>query len=178
MNLTNAGHVQVKYNSTWGTVCAASYLTYQSAKVICRQLNQGPPVKHHFMTKECAAKNQEAERVWLSDLNCRGFEDSIDQCPHRGWGILDPEYCQYCTPKLCSLCLICQPLDFNSTGTMNILPYYRREYHRHRHHHRRRCRHHHHGSLRKRTARDCAFPILRDIVSSFCRPECPNRPVA
>ena len=31
---------------------------------------------------------------------------------------------------------------------------------------------------RKNVARDCAFPILRDIFSSFCRPESSSRPVA
>ena len=30
---------------------------------------------------------------------------------------------------------------------------------------------------RKNEVRDCAFPILRDIFSSFCRPERSNRPV-
>ena len=31
---------------------------------------------------------------------------------------------------------------------------------------------------RKNVARDCAFPILHDIFSSFCRPESTNHPVA
>ena len=31
---------------------------------------------------------------------------------------------------------------------------------------------------RKNVARDCAFPFLRDIFSSFCRPERSSRPVA
>ena len=31
---------------------------------------------------------------------------------------------------------------------------------------------------KKVSARDCAFPIWRDIFSSFCRPECSSRPVA
>jgi len=116
MDTPNAGHVQVKYNSTWGTICARRDLTYQTAEVICRQLGQGLPVKHAFMHKECAAKNQGAERVWLSKLNCRGFEDSIDQCPHRGWGRLDLNECSYCTPQRCSVCLICQPRVENITG--------------------------------------------------------------
>ncbi|KAJ7374461.1 hypothetical protein OS493_007567 [Desmophyllum pertusum] len=96
-NNTNytSGHVQVKYNGTWGTICAPRQhdLTYRSAEVICRQLHQGPPVKHSFMNRECSATNHGAETVWLSDLNCQGFEDSIDQCPHRGWSRLDPLYC-------------------------------------------------------------------------------------
>ena len=122
MDTPNAGHVQVKYNGTWGTICVTQQsLTYQSAEVICRQLGQGLPVKHSFMNKECTAKNLGAERVWLSNLNCRGFEDSIDQCPHRGWGRLDSEYCRYCTPQYCSVCLICQPREANITGTKNLL---------------------------------------------------------
>ena len=31
---------------------------------------------------------------------------------------------------------------------------------------------------RKNVARDCAFPVLRDIFSSFCRPQSSSRPVA
>ena len=116
MDTPNAGHVQVKYNSTWGTICAGRGLTYQTAEVICRQLGHGLPVKHAFAYKECTAKNEGAERVWLSQVYCRGFEDSIDQCPHRGWGRLDLEGCSYCTPQRCSVCLICQPRDANMTG--------------------------------------------------------------
>ena len=118
MNRTNVGHVQVKYNGTWGTICAVRDLTYQTAEVICRQLRQGPPLKHKFSYGECTATNQGAETVWLSDLKCKGFEDSIDECPHRGWGRLDPEYCKGCTPKYCSACLICQPRHPNTTGTV------------------------------------------------------------
>lgn len=116
MNMPNHGHVQVKFNGTWGTICAVRDLTYRSAEVICRQLGQGPPVKHTFMNDECTAKSWGAETVWLSDLNCQGFEDSVDQCPHRGWGILDPEYCEFCTPKHCSVCLICQPRNTSVAG--------------------------------------------------------------
>lgn len=121
MDTSHAGHVQVKYNGTWGTICAVPDLTYRSAEVICRQLRQGPPVKHKFSNNECTATNHGAERVWLSDLNCQGYEESIDECPHRGWGIMDPEYCRGCTPKYCSACLICQPMDANVTGTVKSL---------------------------------------------------------
>lgn len=122
MDRPNVGHVHVKYNGTWGTICAlrGRFMTYQTAEVICRQLRQGPPLKHEFSYKECTAKNQGAEKVWLSELKCQGFEDSIDECPHRGWGNLDPEYCERCTPEYCSMCLICQPRDdANNTGTVN-----------------------------------------------------------
>ncbi|KAL9954251.1 hypothetical protein ACROYT_G041766 [Oculina patagonica] len=114
MDRPNAGHVQVKYNGTWGTICERwRYLTYQSAKVICRQLGQGPPLKHKLSYKDCAATNKGAETVWLSDLKCQGFEDSIDECPHRGWGRV---HCRGCSPtddiyKACSVCLICHPMD-------------------------------------------------------------------
>ena len=119
MDTPNTGHVQVKYNGTWGTICAVWQrdFTYRSAEVICRQLGQGPPLKHNFMNRECTATNHGAETLWLSDLNCQGFEDSIDQCPHRGWGRLDPEYCERYNRY--SVCLICQPRVANITGMRN-----------------------------------------------------------
>ena len=123
MDSPNVGHVQVKYNGTWGTICVRRSLTYQSAEVICRQLGHGPPLKHFFMYKECTAKNEGGERVWMSNLDCRGFEESIDQCPHRGWGRMDPEHCQYCTPQHCSACLICQPRHTNITGIYLVVQF-------------------------------------------------------
>lgn len=111
----NYGHVQVKFNGTWGTICTMRDLPYPSAEVICRQLGLGPALKQTFMNDECTAVREGAETVWLSSLNCQGFEDSVDQCPHRGWGKLDPEYCLGCTPKHCSACLICQPVTTNTT---------------------------------------------------------------
>ena len=101
MDSPNVGHVQVKYNGTWGAIC--SWLSYQSEKVMCRQLGHGLPVK--FRPAECPAKNEGAERMWIDGLECRGFEDSIDQCLHRGWGRLGSD-CQYCTPQRCSRCPI------------------------------------------------------------------------
>ena len=112
----NYGHVQVKFNGTWGTICTMRDLPYPSAEVICRQLGLGPALKQTFMNDECTAVREGAETVWLSSLNCQGFEHSVDQCPHRGWGKLDPEYCLGCTPKHCSACLICQPVTTNTTG--------------------------------------------------------------
>lgn len=117
MDRPNYGRVQIKYNGTWGTICAGrSSLTFHTAEVICRQLGQGPPAKHNFVHNECTAANEGAEIVWLSDLSCRGFESSVDQCPHRGWGIMDPFICLGCTPKYCSTCLICRTQNTSIAG--------------------------------------------------------------
>ena len=120
MNTSNAGDVHVKYNGTWGTICSSgSALTFKSAQVVCRQLQLGPPVKHSFSHRECTSINEGAETVWLSDLNCQGYEESIDQCPHRGWGKLDPEMCEGCTAITCSVCLICQPVKVSASGKVS-----------------------------------------------------------
>ena len=34
------------------------------------------------------------------------------------------------------------------------------------------------GRMRENVERDCAFTIVRDLFSSYCRPECSSRPAA
>ena len=121
MDTPHAGHVQVKYNGKWGTICGLGSLTYRSAEVICRQLRQGPPVKRKFSSNECkVTADHGAETMWLSDLNCQGYEESIDECPHRGWGIINPEM-SGSSHEYCSDCLICKPRNANVTGTVESL---------------------------------------------------------
>ena len=117
MNQPNLGHVQVKFNGTWGTICAGHGFSSGSAEVICRQLRQGPPVKNKFLAKNCPAAYQGTKTVWLFYLDCRGFEDSIEQCTHSVLMRIDGQRCSFCTQ--CSICLLCQPFDANITGEEN-----------------------------------------------------------
>ncbi|KAL9954247.1 hypothetical protein ACROYT_G041758 [Oculina patagonica] len=117
MKRPNIGNVQIKYHGTWGVLCATWWPSWywSAAQVICRQLRQGPPLKHNFLSKECPATIQGTKAVWIPEIICGGFEDSIDQCTHRMSGRLDPEGCIFC--KQCLLCLRCQPFGANSTTT-------------------------------------------------------------
>jgi len=124
MNTPNVGHLQVKYNGTWGVICAVYQdLSYRSAEVICRQLQHGPPLKDSFLSKKCPHSTQGAKKTWLAQINCQGFEASLDQCNLKVLGGVDNTDCGAC--KLCTVCLICQPLHANITGhtatVVNIL---------------------------------------------------------
>jgi len=119
MNTPNVGHLQVKYNGTWGVICAVYQdLSYRSAEVICRQLQHGPPLKDSFLSKKCPHSTQGAKKTWLAQINCQGFEASLDQCNLKVLGGVDNTDCGAC--KLCTVCLICQPLHANITGISKL----------------------------------------------------------
>ena len=115
MSTPNVGHLQIKYKGTWGAFCTAYYdLTYRSAEVICRQLHQGPPLKDSFLSKKCPRSIQGVKKTWLAQINCQGFEASLDQCNLKVLGGVENTACGAC--KLCVVCLNCQPLHANITG--------------------------------------------------------------
>ena len=126
MNRTNVGPVQVKYNGTWGAMCVIGFhFSYWSAaEVICRQLGQGPPLKHNFLSKECPMNTaiQGIDIIWLSELVCYGFEDSISQCTHGIVTKFDAHDCKPC--KDCLLCLLCQSLGPNTTSKIKSLLFF------------------------------------------------------
>ena len=115
MNTPNIGHVQVKHNGTWGVICAVLQdFTYRSAEVVCRQLQQGPPLKDGFLSKKCPQSIQGAKKSWLTQIICQGFEASLDQCTLQVLGGVEYKDCAAC--KLCTVCLTCQPRHANFTG--------------------------------------------------------------
>ena len=65
------GHVEVKYQDVWGTVCANRFGPIEAA-VVCRQLGlQGGTVKNAFPSTD---PNQQ---IWLDELWCTGSESSL-----------------------------------------------------------------------------------------------------
>ena len=120
MNTPNVGQVQAKYNGTWGAICAVIQdFTYQSAEVTCRQLNQGPPLKDRFISDKCPRSIQGAKMVWLAQINCQGFEVSLNQCTLKVLGGFEGTDCRAC--KWCTVCLSCQSLHPNITGISKSL---------------------------------------------------------
>ena len=117
MNTPNVGRLQVRFNGKWGAICAVRDFTYQAAEVICRQLHQGPPLKDCFISDKCPQSIQGTMSVWLTEIQCQGFEVSLNQCTLKFLGGLEDKGCLAC--KLCTVCLICQPRDLNFTGNVN-----------------------------------------------------------
>jgi len=75
-----AGRLEVHYNGVWGTVCN-DYFSNAAAQVVCHMLGYGHTGRYigYFYGNGSGP-------VWLDNVQCRGTETSIDDCPHTGWG--------------------------------------------------------------------------------------------
>jgi len=81
------GRVEVFMHGQWGTVCKKRTHAYATARVICRQLNQGTPYNAFpyqkiirgfgWFTK--AWKNVPFP-IWLHEVKCFGTEKNLFQC--------------------------------------------------------------------------------------------------
>ena len=76
------GRVELFYNGIWGTVCDDAW-DLRDAEVVCRQLGfpgaNSAPQRAHF--------GQGIGQIWLDNVNCAGYEASIKNCQHSGWGM-------------------------------------------------------------------------------------------
>ena len=74
------GRVELRYNSTWGTVCDDSW-DLRDAQVVRGQLSCGrvvsAPSRAHF--------HQGLGPIALYDVECMGMEARLWQCLHGGW---------------------------------------------------------------------------------------------
>ncbi|XP_076199158.1 macrophage receptor MARCO isoform X1 [Aptenodytes patagonicus] len=73
------GRVEVFYDGSWGTICDDGWST-QDATVVCRMLGYNHAVSAFTATAGTG-------RIWLDDVNCRGNESSIFDCPKPAWGV-------------------------------------------------------------------------------------------
>ena len=51
-------------------------------QVVCQQLGYARATRATVR----AEFGQGTGEIWLDDLNCGGFESSLDECPNSGWG--------------------------------------------------------------------------------------------
>jgi hypothetical protein len=89
------GRIEIQFNSLWGTICDDGW-TKENANVICRKLG-------HQKALRSQAFGAGSGQIWLDDVFCKGDEDSISKCRHRGWGIHncghDEDIGVVCQPK-------------------------------------------------------------------------------
>ncbi|XP_043935092.1 antigen WC1.1-like [Protopterus annectens] len=82
-----SGTVEILNNGIWGTICDDSW-DMKDAEVVCRQLGCGFPLA---VTGEPNSDNRTGP-IWLDEVNCRGREFFLWDCPSSPWGQSDCEH--------------------------------------------------------------------------------------
>ncbi|NWX43082.1 DMBT1 protein, partial [Steatornis caripensis] len=75
-----AGRVEVQHGGRWGTVCDDDW-GLPDATVLCRQLGCGTALA----APPGAWFGEGSGPIWLNGLRCRGTEERLALCRHRGW---------------------------------------------------------------------------------------------
>ena len=94
------GRVEVLRHGEWGTVCGCFQYGWDrpDATVVCKSL--GYP-SFQYPNGYCAYPFEQgpAGRIWLDEVDCIGTESNLEDCNHRGWGIISDD-CARSTPNL------------------------------------------------------------------------------
>ncbi|XP_015235513.1 PREDICTED: deleted in malignant brain tumors 1 protein-like, partial [Cyprinodon variegatus] len=79
-----SGRVEIYHSGAWGTVCDDGWGKTQ-AQIVCRQLgcgeSQNIPPPSYF--------GEGTGPIWLDNVQCRGNENALSTCSHRGYGVHD-----------------------------------------------------------------------------------------
>ncbi|XP_056627971.1 deleted in malignant brain tumors 1 protein-like [Triplophysa dalaica] len=76
-----SGRVEVHHDGVWGTVCDDGW-DLSNAAVVCRELGCGAVIE----AKSNAYFGQGSGQIWLDDVQCRGNETTLKECPALPWG--------------------------------------------------------------------------------------------
>ena len=75
-----SGRVEVFHNGEWGTICGAGWDS-KDVQVACRDAG--------FPYPAGISASIGFGRIWLSNVDCKGHETRLSDCPHPGWGNVD-----------------------------------------------------------------------------------------
>ena len=120
---SSEGRVEVFHSGLWGTICHERW-TVDDANVVCRQLGYTralafpdysafgagggqvsthtktptplPTHTHNFSYNFTHTHTHIHTQIWLTNVECKGTELSIFQCPHSDWGVVSPS-CSHST---------------------------------------------------------------------------------
>ncbi|XP_028416617.1 scavenger receptor cysteine-rich type 1 protein M130-like [Dendronephthya gigantea] len=81
LSKNGTGRVEVFFNGQWGTICDDGW-DFKDARVVCRQLGYQDAVR----ALQGGQVPDGSGRIWLDDVQCKGTEQNLTSCFHRGWG--------------------------------------------------------------------------------------------
>ncbi|EDV19474.1 uncharacterized protein TRIADDRAFT_62104 [Trichoplax adhaerens] len=81
VNVYKQGTIEVSHKGKWGTICDHKW-DQNDAVVICKQLGYTGAIR----VAKMAEFGQGNGTVWLTDVQCKGNELNLHQCPSSGWG--------------------------------------------------------------------------------------------
>ncbi|XP_075139571.1 scavenger receptor cysteine-rich type 1 protein M130-like [Leptodactylus fuscus] len=80
-----SGRVEVFYQGQWGTVCDDAW-DIKDAEVVCRQIGCGSAMN---ATTEAAMFGDGSGPIWLSEVQCKGYERALQDCRSQRWNPSD-----------------------------------------------------------------------------------------
>ena len=79
----NEGRLEVYYDGQWGTICDDSF-NWVDANVLCSQMGFERAARLYY--RAGAGRGDEAQPIWIDQINCPNGAASILDCEHNGWG--------------------------------------------------------------------------------------------